>query len=55
MEFWNTLEKYGEKPGCNVPVPLDEIEMTSLISPLIQVCDGFQEAGREWASIRLLY
>ena len=35
-------EKYGEKPEvCNaIGAHHDEIEMTSLISPLIQVCDA---------------
>ena len=34
-------EKYGEKPEvCNaIGAHHDEIEMTSLISPIIQVCD----------------
>ena len=35
-------EKYGEKPEvCNaIGAHHDEVEMTSLISPLIQICDG---------------
>ena len=39
-------EKYGEKPEvCNaIGAHHDEIEMNSLISPLIQVCDGVSGA-----------
>ena len=39
-------EKYGEKPEvCNaIGAHHDEIEMTSLISPLVQVCDGVSGA-----------
>ena len=39
-------EKYGEKPEvCNaIGAHHDEIEMTSLISPIIQVCDGISGA-----------
>ena len=39
-------EKYGEKPEvCNaIGAHHDEIEMTSLISPLIQVCDAVSGA-----------
>lgn len=39
-------EKYGEKPDvCNaIGAHHDEIEMTSLISPLVQVCDGVSGA-----------
>ncbi len=39
-------EKYGEKPDvCNaIGAHHDEIEMTSLISPIIQVCDGISGA-----------
>jgi len=39
-------EKYGEKPEvCNaIGAHHDEVEMTSLISPLIQVCDGVSGA-----------
>ena len=42
-------EKYGEKPEvCNaIGAHHDEIEMTSLISPLIQVCDVYQEQDQE--------
>ena len=39
-----THEKYGEKPEvCNISAHHDEIEMTSLISPIIQVCDAVSE------------
>lgn len=39
-------EKYGEKPEvCNaIGAHHDEVEMTSLISPLVQVCDGVSGA-----------
>ena len=39
-------EKYGEKPEvCNaIGAHHDELEMTSLISPLIQICDGVSGA-----------
>ena len=39
-------EKYGEKPEvCNaIGAHHDEIEMTNLISPLVQVCDGVSGA-----------
>jgi len=39
-------EKYGEKPEvCNaIGAHHDEVEMTSLISPLIQICDGISGA-----------
>ena len=39
-------ERYGEKPEvCNaIGAHHDEIEMTSLISPLVQVCDGVSGA-----------
>lgn len=39
-------EKFGEKPEvCNaIGAHHDEIEMTSLISPIIQVCDGISGA-----------
>ena len=39
-------EKYGEKPDvCNaIGAHHDEIEMTSLISPIVQVCDGISGA-----------
>ncbi|MBT3612334.1 MAG: ribonuclease Y [Flavobacteriales bacterium] len=39
-------EKYGEKPEvCNaIGAHHDEVEMTSLISPLIQICDGVSGA-----------
>lgn len=39
-------EKYGEKPEvCNaIGAHHDEIEMSSLISPIIQVCDGISGA-----------
>lgn len=39
-------EKYGEKPDiCNaIGAHHDEIEMTSMISPLIQVCDAISGA-----------
>ena len=39
-------EKYGEKPDiCNaIGAHHDEVEMTSLISPLVQVCDGVSGA-----------
>ncbi len=39
-------EKYGEKPEvCNaIGAHHDEIEMTSLISPLVQVCDAISGA-----------
>jgi ribonuclease Y len=39
-------EKYGEKPEvCNaIGAHHDEIEMTSLLSPLVQVCDGVSGA-----------
>ena len=38
-------EKYGEKPEvCNaIGAHHDEVEMTSLIAPLVQVCDGVSE------------
>ena len=39
-------EKYGEKPEvCNaIGAHHDEVEMTSLVAPLIQVCDGVSGA-----------
>ena len=39
-------EKYGEKPEvCNaIGAHHDEIEMTSLLSPIVQVCDAFSGA-----------
>jgi ribonuclease Y len=39
-------EKYGEKPEvCNaIGAHHDEVEMTSLISPLVQICDGVSGA-----------
>ena len=39
-------EKYGEKPEvCNaIGAHHDEVEMTSLIAPLVQVCDGVSGA-----------
>lgn len=39
-------EKYGEKPEvCNaIGAHHDEVEMTSLLSPIIQVCDGISGA-----------
>lgn len=39
-------EKYGEKPEvCNaIGAHHDEVEMTSLISPIVQVCDGISGA-----------
>ncbi|QNR23501.1 ribonuclease Y [Croceimicrobium hydrocarbonivorans] len=39
-------EKYGEKPEvCNaIGAHHDEIEMTGLISPIVQVCDGISGA-----------
>jgi len=39
-------EKYGEKPEvCNaIGAHHDEIEMTSLVAPLVQVCDGVSGA-----------
>lgn len=39
-------ERYGEKPEvCNaIGAHHDEIEMTSLLSPIIQVCDGISGA-----------
>ncbi len=39
-------EKYGEKPEvCNaIGAHHDEIEMTSLLSPIVQVCDGISGA-----------
>jgi len=39
-------ERYGEKPEvCNaIGAHHDEVEMTSLISPVIQVCDGISGA-----------
>ena len=39
-------EKYGEKPDvCNaIGAHHDEIEMTSLLSPIIQVCDAISGA-----------
>ena len=39
-------EKYGEKPEvCNaIGAHHDEVEMTSLIAPLIQICDGVSGA-----------
>ena len=42
-------EKYGEKPEvCNaIGAHHDEIEMTSLIAPLVQVCDGVS-GGKTW-------
>ena len=51
-------EKYGEKPEvCNaIGAHHDEIEMTSLLSPIIQVCDAISgarpvRAGRWWTPI----
>jgi ribonucrease Y len=42
----NWAEKYGEKPDvCNaIGAHHDEIEMTSLLSPIIQVCDAISGA-----------
>ena len=42
----NLAEKYGEKEEvCNaIGAHHDEIEMTSLISPIVQVCDGVSGA-----------
>lgn len=42
----NWAERYGEKPEvCNaIGAHHDEIEMTSLISPIVQVCDGISGA-----------
>ena len=39
-------EKYGEKKDvCNaIGAHHDEVEMTSLISPIVQVCDGISGA-----------
>ncbi|MBQ0739803.1 HD domain-containing protein, partial [Aquimarina celericrescens] len=39
-------EKYGEKPEiCNaIGAHHDEVEMTSLLSPLVQVCDAISGA-----------
>jgi ribonuclease Y len=39
-------EKYGEKPDvCNaIGAHHDEIEMTNLFSPIVQVCDGISGA-----------
>lgn len=39
-------EKYGEKPDiCNaIGAHHDEIEMTTLISPIVQVCDAISGA-----------
>lgn len=39
-------EKYGEKPDvCNaIGAHHDEVEMTNLISPIVQVCDGISGA-----------
>jgi ribonuclease Y len=38
-------EKYGEKPVCNaIGAHHDEIEMTTLISPIVQVCDAISGA-----------
>ena len=39
-------EKYGEKPDvCNaIGAHHDEIEMTSMISPIVQVCDAISGA-----------
>jgi ribonuclease Y len=42
----NMAEKYGEKPDvCNaIGAHHDEIEMTTLISPIVQVCDAVSGA-----------
>jgi ribonucrease Y len=42
----NLAEKYGEKPDvCNaIGAHHDEIEMTTLISPIVQVCDAISGA-----------
>lgn len=42
----NMAEKYGEKPDvCNaIGAHHDEIEMTTLISPIVQVCDAISGA-----------
>src|SRR5690625_4351870 len=42
----NWAERYGEKPEvCNaIGAHHDEIELTSLISPIVQVCDGISGA-----------
>jgi ribonuclease Y len=42
----NIAQKYGEKPDvCNaIGAHHDEIEMTSLISPIVQVCDAISGA-----------
>jgi ribonuclease Y len=39
-------EKYGEKPDvCNaIGAHHDEVEMTSLLSPIVQVCDAISGA-----------
>src|SRR5690606_428595 len=39
-------EKYGEKPEvCNaIGAHHDEVEMTTLISPIVQVCDAISGA-----------
>ena len=39
-------QKYGEKPEvCNaIGAHHDEIEMTSLLSPIVQVCDAISGA-----------
>jgi ribonucrease Y len=41
-----SAEKYGEKPDvCNaIGAHHDEIEMTTLISPIVQVCDAISGA-----------
>ena len=42
----NIAEKYGEKPDvCNaIGAHHDEIEMTTMLSPVIQVCDAISGA-----------
>src|SRR5690606_13200471 len=49
-------EKYGEKPEvCNaIGAHHDEIEMTSLLSPIVQVCDAISGA-RPAARRQVLY
>ena len=46
MRFWEwSGRKYGEKKVCNaIGAHHDEIEMTSLLSPIVQVCDAISGA-----------